>query len=83
MMMTCSFLHSVIMTMIFMIMIVIADYSDLHISPVSGNDNADDDGDDGFDDDYANDLHIPPVSDGTDAENKESRGKELVSNPTW
>ena len=42
---------------------------------VDGDGAGDGDGDDG-------NLHIPPVSDCTDAENQKSCGQKLVSDPT-
>ena len=74
-----------------MMIMVIADYSDLYISPISDDDGEDDGNDDGDHndvddcDDYDGidgNLHIPAISDGTDAENQKSCCKELVSNTT-
>ena len=45
------------------------------------DDDVDVDGDGAGNGDDGN-LHIPPVSDGTDAENQKSCGQKLVSDPT-
>ena len=45
----------------------------------AGDGDGDGDGDGNGDD---GNLHIPPVSDGTDAENQKSCGQKLVSDPT-